>query len=104
METAANERRKMYARVVVVDYRLFEKWLNLPEGFRIVHPDTPADGFGLRLMVECPPEERFEVGEGAWMPCIMASCRTNEHGIMDAMWWPDLGQEEPPSPPELVGP
>lgn len=98
------KQRKAYYRLLFLDYRLFERWLNLPEGFVVEDVFDLPERLGLTLRVRCPENEYYEVAEYSRIPEALGLCRTfvAEDGRCEAItYWPELGQLEPPNPFEV---
>lgn len=90
----------IHLRVIDVYWRYFERLLNLPEGFRVIQAQQTSDMQSLSLLILCPPKPEYEVKEWEHIPHIAdTTYHTNSLGIVDKLWHPGLGQEEPTDTP-----
>ncbi len=86
--------RPGHCRVLAIPYQDFERWLNLPEGFEVVHVRNEYDSGQYELAVSCPREPRFETEPGKVIPRIGAYVTTVTRAV-ETLYWPDLGQTHP---------
>ena len=86
-----------YYRQALISYELFRQWLGLPEGFEIDGIEHDVERRALRLRVRCSAEERFHVSDAEPIPLLgPAHAHFNEAGIIDRIWWPELGDDGSP--------
>ena len=96
-----------YYREAVLDRRIFDHFLNLPEGFAIEQMEYDPSVRGLRLQVRCPHEPEYAVSPNLMPPMVQAHCTTyeDEDGCSHMrLYWPELGQDAPDLEAEVKHP
>lgn len=85
---------KYYYRTVAIDYSYFSRWLNLPEGFKVVSAFNDLERAAYALRVDCPPEEQYQVHPHNIIPEVIPTARVFDCDHVQ-IFWPDLGQDDP---------
>ena len=101
VEADGHEDQKGYYRLVLVDYRAFERWLNLPQGFIVEDICEVPEEWGLILRIRCPEEECYEVKAGCRIPKVMGRSMTflaKDGRRQEVKYWPEFFQLDPLDP------
>lgn len=92
--------RPRYYRRMIVDHRYWDYLLNLPEGFKVEGMMESSEYGGYQFLIGCPEEGEYQVGLNE--PILLVLAHTKELGDgTHVVFYPDLGQEEPPDQPNL---
>ena len=87
-----------YYREAVLDRRIFDHFLNMPEGFAIEQMTYDPSVRGLRPLIKCPHEPQYGVEPHLMVEMADAHCITyeDEDGCRHMrLYWPAFGQEAP---------
>lgn len=95
---------KKYKRArLLISPQTVDKLLNLPDDCEVVRADYCVESDSVSVMITGDNPNIPEIAEGCYIHISgYATVHVNEFGVPDKLWWPFLGQEEPP-PVRWVG-